>query len=305
MILVSSVFFGSSGVIGKPAMQAGLTPEQVASARIFIAAAVLLAVVGLTRPSVLRIRPGQWRLLLAYGLFGVALVQLFFFVAASRLPVGVAILLEFTSPVLIALWVRFVRATRLPRPMWIGIATAMVGLALVCRVTDGLALDGIGLLAGLGASVCSAAYFLLGEHGVGEQHPFAVVTWGMVVGAVAIGFVAPPWSLPASVLTSTASWGPWQLPVWALLVAVAVVSTVLAYTTGILALRDLPASAASVLGLCEPVVATALAWAVLSEQLAFVQVIGAVVLLTGATVVQLYSPGKHPSPEPMPDAGGV
>src|SRR4051794_35108409 len=103
-------------------MLAGFTPEQVASARIGLAAVVLAAGVALFRPELLRVRRAEWPLLLGYGLLGVAGVQLCYFVAAKRLPVGIAILLEFTSPVLIALWTRFARKTRLPRAMWCGIA---------------------------------------------------------------------------------------------------------------------------------------------------------------------------------------
>lgn len=306
LILLASLFFGSSGAVGKPAMLAGLSPEQVASARIGFSALLLMAGVALFRPSLLRVRKGEWRLLIAYGLLGVAGVQLFYFIAASRIPVGVAILLEFTSPVLIALWVRVVRRVRLPRAMWAGIGLAMTGLAMVAQVWDGLRLDLLGLFAGLLAAVCSAGYFLLGEHGVSTRHPLGMVTWGMVVGAVAVGAVAPPWTLPVEILTASAAFGPWQPPVWALLIVLAVVSTVLAYLAGITALRHLPASVASVLGLCEPLVATGLAWVLLGEALSLVQVIGAAVLLAGATVVQLNSPGKAQATpgEPMPAAAG-
>ncbi len=302
LILLASLLFGSSGAIGKPAMLAGMSPVQVAAARIGLSALVLLIGVALFRPTLLRVRRGEWRLLAGYGLLGVAGVQLFYFVAAARIPVGVAILLEFTSPVLIALWVRFVRGIRLPRAMWAGIGLAMTGLALVAQVWDGLRLDAVGLLAGMLAAVCSAAYFLLGEHGVSTRHPLGMVTWGMVIGALAVCAIAPPWTWPVDVLSGSAAFGPWQPPVWALLVALTLISTVLAYLAGITALRHLPASVASVLGLCEPLVATALAWALLGESLAILQLIGAGVLLTGATIVQLNSPGKQPTPaEPLPD----
>lgn len=303
LILLASLFFGSSGVIGKPAMQAGLSPEQVASARIVISGVVLLVGVGLFRPSLLRVGKREWPLLVAYGLFGVACVQLLFFIAASRIPVGVAILLEFTSPVLIALWVRFVRGIRLPRLMWMGIALAMTGLAMVSQVWDGLALDTLGLLAGLAAAVCAASYFLLGEHGVSSMHPIGMVTWGMVVGALAMCAVAPPWTLPLDTVSMPATLGPWAPPVWLLLVAVALISTVLAYLAGISALRHLPASVASVLALCEPLVATSLAWVMLGESLAILQLVGAAVLLAGATMVQLNSPGKQAvtPAEPLPE----
>lgn len=302
LIVLASVCFGSSGVLAKPAMLAGLSPEQVAVARIGLSALMLLAGVALTRPRLLRVRREQWRLVVGYGLLAVGGIQLFYFLAASRVPVGVAILLEFTSPVLVALWVRFVRGVRLPWVMWVGIALALAGLAVVARVHEGLQLDTIGSLAGIAAALCSAAYFLLGEHGVNSLHPLGMITWGLVIGAVAVGVVAPPWTIPGSVLLAPAALGPWHPPVWVLLVAVALISTVFAYLAGITALRHLAASTASVLALVEPLVATTGAWILLSETLTWVQVAGAVVLLGGALIVQLTAPGKQPNTagEPIP-----
>ncbi|WP_431878182.1 EamA family transporter [Amycolatopsis sacchari] len=284
LILVSSVCFGSSGTIAKPAMLAGFSPEQVAAARIGLAAVVLVVAAALFRPRLLRVRRAEWPVVLGYGMLGVAGVQLCYFVAVGRLPVGIAILLEFTSPVLIALWTRFVRGVRLSRVMWLGIGLAMLGLALVAEVWEGLSLDAVGLLAGLGGALCSAAYFLLGEHGAATRDPLGLVLWGMVVGAVVVCAVSPPWRL--SGLGAVTDFGPWHPPVWLLLVAVALLSTVFAYGLGTSALRYLPAAVASVLGLLEPVVATASAWALLGEALSWVQLAGAVVLLGGAALVQ-------------------
>lgn len=220
-------------------------------------------------------------------------VQLCYFVAAGRLPVGIAILIEFTSPVLIALWTRFVRKTRLPRVLWLGIALAMLGLGMVAQVWTGLRLDAVGLLAAAGSAVCSAGYFLLGEHGVSTRQPLGMVTWGMIIGAVAVCALAPPWTWPGALLSAPARFGPWHPPVWLLLVAVALLSTALAYIVGLAALRHLPASVASVLGLLEPLIATVTAWALLGETLAWIQALGAAILLAGALLVQLNSPRRY------------
>ena len=178
LILLSAASFGTSGTIAKPAMLAGLSPEQVAAARISLAALVLVLGVAVFRPWLLRVRRVGWPILVGYGLLGVAGVQLGYFLSVRRLPVGIAILLEFASPVLIALWTRFVRRIRLPGRIWLGIALATGGLVLVAQVWDGLRLDALGLLMGLGTAVCSAAYFLLGEHGATTRDPLGMVTWG-------------------------------------------------------------------------------------------------------------------------------
>lgn len=299
-ILLASVAFGSSGPLAKPAMQAGFSPMQVAALRAGLAALVLLAVVGAVMPGVLRVRREQWPLLVVYGLTGVAAVQALFFVAVSRLPVGVAMLLEYTSPVLVALWVRFVRKRRLSTLSWTGTALALAGLTMVAQVWTGLRLDLLGLLAGIGAAVCSAGYYLLGEKGAGEHHPIGMVTWGMVVGAAGLLVVAPPWEMPFELLDADVPFGPWQSPVWVLLVAVAVLSTALAYSLSLSSLRHLPSTVASVLALTEPVVATLIAWLMLGEILTGLQIAGMAVLLSGAALVQLAARGPVTPADPLP-----
>ena len=105
-----------------------------------------LAASGCTLPR----RPREIVRLVGFGITGVALVQWFYFVAIARLPVGIALMLQFTAPVLVALWVRFVYREPVRSRIWLGIACSLGGLALVAEVWSGLALDGIGVLAGLG-----------------------------------------------------------------------------------------------------------------------------------------------------------
>lgn len=273
--------------MARAAMDAGLSPQQVASARICLAAVLLLVGALLIRPSTLKLRRRDLPLLLAYGLAGVAIVQLLYFVAVARLPVGVAMLLEYTSPVLVTLWVRFVRRTVLPRAAWYGVVLAMVGLVMVAQVWQGATLDMIGVGAAMAAAACSAAYYLLGERGVAAADPIGLGTWGLVVGAVAVLTVSRPWSIPGRLLAAPARLGSMHVPVWAVLVVMAVVATVLAYLASLGALRHLPPSVVSVVALLEPVVAIVLAWALLGQELSVTQIVGGVVLLSGALIVRL------------------
>lgn len=278
-------------------MDAGLSPQQVASVRIGLAAVIMLVVLGVTRPALLRVHRSNWRLLAAYGMVGVATAQVMYFAAVARIPIGVAMLLEFTAPILVALWVRFVRGTRLPGQAWVGTILALVGLAMVAQVWDGLAFDALGMLAGIAAALGAAAYFLLGERGVSSIEPLTLVTWGLFVGAVVISVWAPPWTIPVDILNDSTEFGPWHPPVWTMVIAVAVLSTAFAYFFSISAMRHLPSNVVSVLSLCEPVVATAVAWAFLGQSLTAIQVLGAAVLLGGATLVQVTSVTSRVTPE--------
>ncbi|WP_433263810.1 EamA family transporter [Actinosynnema sp. CS-041913] len=296
LALLSSLTFGMSGVLAKPVMATGVTATQVTSARIGISAVLLLAFVALARPRALRFARRDWGLLVGYGLFGVIGAPLLFFVSAARIPVGIAMLLEFTAPILVALWVRFVRKTRLAGAVWWGMAVALLGLALVGEVWRSVQLDTVGVLAGLGSAVCTAAYYLLGEKAAGKHDPFGVLAVGMMVGAVVLAVLSPPWLVPMGRDTELG-------PTWILLLGLAFVATAVAYLAGIVSLRHLSSSAASVIGLLEPLVATVLAWWLLGEALTVVQVAGAVVLLSGAAVVQVASSRTAAVVEPVPTPG--
>src|ERR1044072_6349261 len=154
--LVSWVLFAGAGPVAKAGRAAGWSPAGVTSLRIAVAAVVLVPVVAVVRPRALVVARGGWWVLLGYGVLGVAGVQLFFFVAVARVPVGVAMVLVNAAPVLVALWVRVVRRTRLPGLVWVGIVLAIAGLAVVAQLwhVGGLGLLGVG--AGLAAAVCSA-----------------------------------------------------------------------------------------------------------------------------------------------------
>jgi drug/metabolite transporter (DMT)-like permease len=303
LIVISSGCFGFSGPMARAAMNAGLTPPQVASARIFLAAVILLVGTLLLRPNALRLPRRDLPVLLAYGVVGVAAVQLLYFVAISRLPVGVAMLLEYLSPVLVTLWVRFVRHTLLPKAAWFGVALALAGLVLVAEVWQGAALNTLGVLAGLATATCSAAYFLLGERGVATSDPVGMTTWGLVIGAVTMLTVSRPWTIPGRLLAAPTQLGSVHLPVWQLLVILAVVATVVAYLAGMASLRHLPSSVVSALSLFEPVVATALAWALLGQTLSLVQIFGGVILLGGALIVRLAGRPEIAPPVDSPQTG--
>jgi drug/metabolite transporter (DMT)-like permease len=284
--VVSSICFGASGPFGKALINAGFDPLQAVWLRILGAALVLVPLVLMLRATALRgLRPFLPQLL-GYGLTGVAGCQALYFIAASRLPVGIAILLEFTGPVLVLGWIRVVRRTRVPRSAAVGVAVAMAGLACVVEVWSGLRLDTVGLLAGLGAAACQATYFLLVERLTGDIDPLVMTTAGSVVGAAVLTIPAVPWTIPWHVLPTTVAVGPHSAPAWALAAWIILVSTVVAYLTGVAAVQRLSAPVAGAICYTEAVAATLIAWAALGERLSTVQLVGGSIVLIGAFIAQ-------------------
>src|SRR3712207_5657046 len=101
--LTGAGLFAVNGTMSKLVLTAGVTSLQLVLLRSVGAAVCLFVLVGLTRPAALRITRREVVFFAAYGITGIALCQWFYFVAIERLPVAVALLLEYTAPLLVAL----------------------------------------------------------------------------------------------------------------------------------------------------------------------------------------------------------
>jgi drug/metabolite transporter (DMT)-like permease len=238
----------------------------------------------------------------AYGVVGVAMVQWLYFAAISRMPVGIALLIEFTAPLLVALWVRFGRGRPVRARVWLALALVLAGLALVARVGAGLSVDVAGLgFAGL-AAVSLAAYYVLGEYGLGRRDPVSLAAWSFTAAALFWALLLPWWRFPFHRLTAQAVVGggtvPSQaVPVWALVAWVVLLGTVAPFGLALAGLGRIGATRTGLIGTTEPPLAGLVAWVVLGETLSPVQVVGAVVVLAGIVLAETArAPGAEPAP---------
>ncbi|MGW4446568.1 EamA family transporter [Streptomyces sp. NPDC004376] len=304
LALVSAVAFGGSGVAAKPLIEAGLDPLHVVWLRVAGAALVMLPVAVRHRDLPLR-RPA---LLAGFGLLAVAGVQACYFASLSRIPVGVALLVEYLAPALVLGWVRFVQHRPVTKAAALGVVLAAGGLACVVEVWSGLSFDVLGLLFALGAACCQVGYFVLSDQGgdAGEEapDPLGVIAYGLLVGAVVLTVVARPWGMDWRVLGGSVRLDGSAVPAAVLLVWIVLVATVLAYVTGVLSVRRLSPQVAGVVACLEAVIATVLAWVLLGEHLSAPQVFGGAVVLVGAFIAQSATPAKGFA-EPVAESGGA
>ncbi|MFF2641005.1 DMT family transporter [Streptomyces niveus] len=301
LALLSAFAFGGSGVAAKPLIEAGLDPLHVVWLRVAGAALVMLPVAWRHRDLVRR-RPA---LLAGFGLFAVAGVQAFYFASLSRIPVGVALLVEYLAPALVLLWVRFVRRRPVSRAAAVGVVLAVGGLACVVEVWAGLSFDVIGLLLALGAACCQVGYFLLSDQGgdpadpAEAVDPLGVIAYGLLIGTLVLTVIAQPWGMDFALLTGGVDMGGSDVAAPLLLGWIVLVATVLAYGTGVVSVRRLSPQVAGVVACLEAVIATVLAWVLLGEHLSAPQFLGGFVVLVGAFIAQTSTP------QPTARAGGV
>jgi len=291
LVVGGALLFIVNAGVSRVAIRAGVDATSLTSLRVTGAVVVFAAIAAAARPGALRPPRGRALLLLAaLGLVGVAALQWTYFVAIDRLPLGLALLLEYLAPVLVALWARFVQHEPVRRRMWVAIALSIGGLAVVAQVWQGMTFDGLGVLAGLAAAVCFATYFLLGEHQVGGADPLPVILWSFLAAAVVLNLARPVTSIDTDVLASSTSLlgalDAWTLPVWALLAWIVLAGTVVPFFTALLALRHLPATVVTMVAMLEPVGAAALGWAWFAESLTVLQVLGGVTVVGAILLAQ-------------------
>jgi drug/metabolite transporter (DMT)-like permease len=290
MVISAAVLFGVNGAVSKVALEEGLTSYRLAQIRCLGAFVILAALLLLTRPGSVRARAAELPFLALFGCCAVVLTQLTYFLAIRRLDIGVALLIIFLAPLLVALWARFVGREHVRRRVWAALALALIGLSLVVDVWGGVSLDGLGVTFALLGACSVAAYFLLAEHAVGRRDPLSLLFWGFLFASLLWAIVQPWWSFPFEVLGERVSLlgnaAHLHLPEWLLVTWVIVLGTIVPFILIVGSLRHLSATRVAICGMVEPVVATVLAFAWLDETLGAQQLVGGAVVLAGIFLAQ-------------------
>lgn len=300
LFAIGSAFaFGSSGPFAKSLMEAGWSPTAAVTARLAGGALAMAVFATIMRPGWLREARKHAGTVVLYGLVPIAGAQLFYYNAVSQLSVAVALLLEYTAPVLVVGWLW---ATTRNRPTTLtlgGVVLAVAGIMLVLGMLGpgGIAAAHINLVGvgwGLAAAVCAACYFLMsdragaeGPNGQAPIHPITLAAGGLVVGALTVAALGVSGLMPMTFTandTVVAGWTTsWIVPV----VALALIPTAIAYTLGIVGIARLRPRFASLVGLSEVMFAVLAAWVLLGEAVTFTQAIGGVIVLTGLALARL------------------
>jgi drug/metabolite transporter (DMT)-like permease len=284
-LFIAALAFSINGIVSKLVLEAGLSPLRLAEVRSTGAFAFFLIYLLIFKRSALRFDIKALPEMLVYGIVGYAGVQFFYFVAILRMPVSVGLIIEFTAPIWIALWIRFVRKQHVPRSMWTAVFLAFSGLLLIAQVWKGLTFDGIGLIAAFLDAFALTAYFLLGEKWGKRAPTETLMLYGFGISMLFWWLTLPLWTYPTEIFTQkidlrgqaagTLASG------WMLILFVIIVGTIIPYTANLIGITKTSASSASVIGMLEPVLAGIFAWIWISETFNAIQLIGAAAVIAG------------------------
>ena len=297
----AAALFAVNGNVSKVAMLNGISSLELVSVRSAGTALILLVATALRNPAALRVGRRELGFLALYGITGIAMVQWLYFVAIQRMPVGIALLFEYTAPLMVALWVRFVQKKPVKSRLWLGLACALGGLALVAQFWKGMTLDPVGLISAVGAGAALASYYLMGEHGQRERDPVSLMGFTFGFSAVLWAIVSPWWTFPFTRLVHTVDLPgalPGRAPLWLMVAWIILLGSVVPFLLVLLAVRRLGPARVGLIGMLEPVGAGIIAWVLLGEFLTTVQIVGAVIVLVGIVLAETARQAAQPSRPP-------
>lgn len=283
---IAATSFALSGIFATPLQAAGWSPGATTLTRVTGGAIVLLI------PALLALR-GNFRTLVTnakmitgYSLLAITATQLCFFQAIQRLDVAIALLIEYSAPLLVVLWM-WVRHHH--RPTWrtgLGAAIAVVGLLLIVDLTSSSAIDPLGVMWAAGAAVGVVGYIMISASHDHSVPPIALVASGMTLSAVTLALAGLVGLLPLRFVLETVELNSVLMPWWLPVLGLVVVSCALAYGAGIASARQLGPHLAGFVSYSELGLAFVLAWLILGQAPSLTQGVGAAILIVGILVVK-------------------
>jgi drug/metabolite transporter, DME family len=228
---------------------------------------------------------------LLLGMLGVAASNYFYYVAIQRTSVAIAIIVQYTAPVWVLLYVVARHQQKLSSQKVVAVAVAITGIALTIGIVRSNAaepfhLDSYGFLAALLASFSFAFYNVAGHRILARYDRWRVLTWTLTSASVFWLIVNPPWKILAA---------HYALAQWAFLFMFSMISVLGAFSLYFLGLQHLEPTRAIIASCLEPVFSILLATALLGEGLRPIQTLGIILVLCAIVIVQL--PGRGASRE--------
>jgi drug/metabolite transporter (DMT)-like permease len=287
--LAGVLLFGLNASTSKVVMSSGITPEEIVIFRSFATALGAGIALLLTNRKAFRVKRHEWKGLILFGIFGVALMQWSYSNAVKNLPIGIALLIEYTAIVIVPLVSLWLFKEKVKPRLWFAIVMVLGGLVVVSRIWDG-GLNPIGLMFAVMAAVFLSFYFLMGEHTLKKRDAMSTLFYSMTISAVFWLIVSPWWNFEPSTLMQevslTGNLSQLELPLWMLMVWVGIFGSFLPMLFSYLALVHLSATSVGVISTGETVTAFFFAWAWLNEKIDGVQALGGILVVAGIVLAQ-------------------
>jgi drug/metabolite transporter (DMT)-like permease len=279
-VVGAALLWASSGVAGKSLFAGGITPFELVQIRVTVSTVVLVLVFSLYDRALLRIRLRDLPYFMLLGGAAMALVQITYFYAVSKIQVAAAILLQYLSPILVAFYAVCFWRERLTPTKVLSLLLSLAGCYLVVGGydIDLIRMNRAGIVAALASAVCFAAYTLLGEKGMHRYGPWTVLFYAFFFATLSWHLFYPPFHYLYSGYT---------LYQWGWMLYVAIMGTLLPFAFFFMGINLIRSTRASITATLEPISAGLFAYLFLGENLSPLQVVGGTMVLGAIVVLQV------------------
>lgn len=288
LVILAATCWGFIGLFGTKLNQAGFSGLEVASLRVTTASVFLLAISPLFLKSLRQFQLKQLPMLTLQSVFGVMMMTVFFFLAVQQIGVALAVALLYTAPIWSLLLARLLLNEQLTT---LGIALTfltVVGVALCLNSQD--AINSMGIVYGLASGFCYACYGVLGKKAINSNPPVLVLYSSVLISGIIMS-TTPIFHQAIDHLNQNFSWN-----LIAVILGIALISTLLPYALYTKALTWMPATRAQTLTIFEPVTAVLLAALLLKEPLVTIQFVGIGLILVSSVLNALQKPAPNIKP---------
>ena len=284
-LLAGALLFSFNGIVSKLVLTSSLSALNLAQVRSTGAFIILFLLIFFRSREKLRVTKKELPQLAFFGVIGIAAVQFLYFMAISRMHVSFALIIEFTAPIWIVLWIKYVKKRFVPTDMWIAIFLAFIGRLFIAQVWKGRTLDTIGLIAAFLDAIALSIYFLMGEKLTKTRDIQSLTFFGFAFATLAWLIILPIWNFPFEVfgerINMQGIFDGFDTYGWVLIAWIIIFGTIVPYLLVITGLKTLSASTSSVIGMVEPVLVGILAWWWLREAWLPLQIFGGVLVMVG------------------------
>jgi len=278
-VMAAALLWASNGTIGKALINAGMSPFVLVQTRVVLSAAILTLILSVWRPALLKIRVRDIGHLLLFGGVFMALMQLSYFFAISKIQVAAAILVQYLAPVLVACYSMLFWHERMTFLKVLALLLSVAGCYLVVGgySLSLLTMNRVGIMWALLSAIAFALTTLLSEKGMHQYNPWTVLAYGFLFSSLSLNIVQRPLSVLSQSYTPTQ---------WASILYVGVFGTLIPFGLYLAGVNHIRSTRAIITATLEPIAAAFMAFFLLGESLSPLQIAGGLSVIIAIALLQ-------------------
>jgi drug/metabolite transporter (DMT)-like permease len=278
-VIAAALMWASCGTVGKALFNAGMSPFILVQTRVTLASLILIITLMAWRPSLLKITLRDLCYFLLFGGVFMALMQLSYFMAISKIQVAAAILVQYMAPVLVACFSMFFWHERVSGLKILALLLSLAGCYLVVGGYNLslLSMNRSGIMWALLSAFAFASTTLLGEKMMHNHNPISTLTYGLVFSALSLNIIQTPFAILSQSYTAQK---------WAAILYIVIVGTLLPFGLYLVGVNYIRSTRTIITATLEPIAAAFMAFFLLHESLSPLQITGGLSVIAAIVMLQ-------------------